>query len=43
MQKFIRRNELLKFLMNLVIREAFLIKIIYVSSAGRVFTGAIFH
>lgn len=29
--------------MNLVIREAFLIKIMYVSRAGRVFTGAIFH
>lgn len=29
--------------MHLVTREAFLIKIIHVSRAGRVFTGAIFH
>lgn len=43
MQKFIWRNEFLKFLMNSVIREAFLIKKIYVSRAGRIFTGAIFH
>lgn len=43
MQKFIWRNEFLKFLMNSVIREAFLIKKIYVSRAGRIFTEAIFH